>query len=101
MIALDAHRQVSVGHDEGARLRCDLRRDRRRSGRLAPIVGVARVVSAAQGVALAIGDDVDADLEAVAPWGPESVSSLRHEARRASDLVRSNHEGRMPGKSAR
>ena len=34
---------------------------------VAPIVGVARVVSAAQEVALAIGYDVDADLEAVHP----------------------------------
>ncbi len=34
---------------------------------VAPIVGMAKVVSAAQEVALAIGYDVDADLEAVDP----------------------------------
>ena len=34
---------------------------------VAPIVGVAKVVSAAQGIALAIGYDIDADLEAVDP----------------------------------
>ena len=36
---------------------------------VAPIVGVARVVSAAHEMALAIGYDVDADLEAVDPLG--------------------------------
>jgi 4-carboxymuconolactone decarboxylase len=34
---------------------------------VAPIVGIARVVSAAQEVALAIGYDIDADLESVDP----------------------------------
>jgi hypothetical protein len=34
---------------------------------VAPMVGIARVVSAAKEVALAIGYDVDADLEAVDP----------------------------------
>jgi 4-carboxymuconolactone decarboxylase len=34
---------------------------------VAPIVGIARVVSAAQEVALAIGYDLDADLETVEP----------------------------------
>ncbi|MGA9161691.1 MAG: hypothetical protein WB297_12625 [Actinomycetota bacterium] len=36
---------------------------------VAPIVGIARVVSAAQEIALAIGYDIDADLEAVDPLG--------------------------------
>ena len=36
---------------------------------VAPIVGIARVVSAAHEMALAIGYDVDADLEAVDPLG--------------------------------
>jgi len=35
---------------------------------VAPVVGVAKAVSAAQELALAIGYDIDADLEAVDPW---------------------------------
>lgn len=36
---------------------------------VAPIVGVAKVVSAAQHIALAVGYDIDADFEAVDPSG--------------------------------
>jgi alkylhydroperoxidase/carboxymuconolactone decarboxylase family protein YurZ len=36
---------------------------------VAPIVGIAKVVSAAQEIALAIGYDIDADLEAFDPLG--------------------------------
>jgi 4-carboxymuconolactone decarboxylase len=35
---------------------------------VAPVVGVAKAVSAAQELALAIGYDIDADLEAMDPW---------------------------------
>jgi 4-carboxymuconolactone decarboxylase len=35
---------------------------------VAPVVGIARIVSAAQELALAIGYDIDADLEAMDPW---------------------------------